>query len=289
MNNLKKIPLIENLRSLSDNYQGYILDLWGTVHNGIAPYEGVIETLQRLKSQGKHIVFLSNAPRRSHVVKEQLTRFDITPSLYDGLVTSGEIAYQLMQNKENASFPQLGRHMLMIGGLHDLDLYDGLDVELVTDVDKADFVLNTGPDQKRGVMSIEPYILQLKQCLERELPMICPNPDRVVVKGQQRQICAGALADYYRKHGGKVVEVGKPFPLVYDATMKLLKTDVQNTLAIGDSLATDITGAYRYGIDSLWLLGGIHQDLLQENEAGLLRACQQANVRPKAVMQTLRW
>ena len=67
---MPKIPFLTGLSEIAERYDGLILDLWGVMHDGQAPFPGVIECLTRLKSGGKRIVVLSNAPRRAHLVEE---------------------------------------------------------------------------------------------------------------------------------------------------------------------------------------------------------------------------
>ena len=70
--------------------------------------------------------------------------------------------------------------------------------------------------------------------------MICSNPDKVVVRGEKFMICAGLLAEFYEKIGGKVEYFGKPYPLIYTQSVE---TKNKNILCIGDNLNTDIRGA----------------------------------------------
>jgi ribonucleotide monophosphatase NagD (HAD superfamily) len=60
--------------------------------------------------------------------------------------------------------------------------------------------------------------------------------------------------------GGMVRHIGKPDPAIYRPVQAMLDTSAKRTLAIGDSLATDIAGAAAAGVDSCWVLGGIHAD-----------------------------
>ena len=62
------IPLIRGLRELAPDYDALIVDLWGVIHGGVEPYPGVLETLAALRTAGKPIGLLSNAPRRSQAV-----------------------------------------------------------------------------------------------------------------------------------------------------------------------------------------------------------------------------
>ena len=59
------IPIHDGLSTLSDRYDAFILDLWGTIHDGYRPLPGAVECLDRLCRAGKRILILSNAPRRA--------------------------------------------------------------------------------------------------------------------------------------------------------------------------------------------------------------------------------
>ena len=107
-------------------------------------------------------------------------------------------------------------------------------------------------------MDPEPYRPALEAAAAHRLPMVCVNPDRHVMVGTDRLICAGALADIYLELGGSVFEVGKPDPAVYDPVMEMLGlTDRARVLAIGDTPHTDLAGAQAAGIDALWAMTGL--------------------------------
>ena len=67
------MKILDGIAPLADRYDGFVLDLWGVVHDGRRPYPGVADALAALKARGKRVAFLSNAPRRSHVVDALLT------------------------------------------------------------------------------------------------------------------------------------------------------------------------------------------------------------------------
>src|SRR3954454_21585432 len=56
---------VSGMREIADHYDGFILDVWGVLHNGIAPFPGVIDCLERLGGAGKPLCVLSNAPPRA--------------------------------------------------------------------------------------------------------------------------------------------------------------------------------------------------------------------------------
>ncbi len=46
------VHFLSGMRELADNYDGFILDLWGVVHNGVAPYDGALECMDNLRQSG---------------------------------------------------------------------------------------------------------------------------------------------------------------------------------------------------------------------------------------------
>ena len=59
------LRILSGLGEISSDYDGFILDLWGVLHDGSHPFPGAVEALTRLKAAGKRTVVLSNAPRRA--------------------------------------------------------------------------------------------------------------------------------------------------------------------------------------------------------------------------------
>ena len=282
--------ILDGIATLADRYDGFILDLWGVVHNGRTPYPGVAPALAKLRARGKGVAFLSNAPRRSHVVDTLLTGMGLDRGLWDAIITSGELAWRALRDREALGY---GRRALHIGPERDLSTIEDLDIELVADPAAADWVLNTGPDPERGNGAVEPYSPMLESCAARGLPMYCVNPDRFVMVGENRVICAGALADLYVQLGGPVArEIGKPDPAVYTPVLEALGIhDVARVVAIGDSPHTDLAGAQAAGIDAVWALTGLaaHAHGAAPDPARLAEVAAEEGVRPIAALSALRW
>jgi HAD superfamily hydrolase (TIGR01459 family) len=286
------VEILDGIAPVADRYDGFVLDLWGVVHDGQRPYPGVPETLAELKKRGKRVVFLTNAPRRSWAVQILLDRMGLDRALYDGVMSSGEIAWRLMKRRDHPFFAGLGRRALHIGPERDLSVAEEGAAELVADAAEADFVLNTGPDPERGVHDAEPYRPALEAAFARELPMLCVNPDRHVMVGEERLICAGALADIYLAMGGAVLEVGKPDPSVYDPVLEALGlSDRSRVLAIGDTPHTDLAGAQAAGLDALWALTGLAAFAHGDSPAAetLREVALAEGVDPIAAVRGLRW
>ena len=251
------VRLIDGMRVLAPKYNGFILDLWGVVHDGTAPFPGVLDCMERLLGAGKRLVLLSNAPRRSDDVVRRIARIGVPERLYHGVMSSGEEAWRSLKHRNEPFYAALGSRCLQIGSDRDLEMREGLNLTFVDTPAEADFILNTGPAEWED--TIETYAPVFRTALAQGLPMVCANPDLVVIHDGKPALCAGALAEEYERLGGRVRWHGKPYPSVYDSCLGLLGiSDKRRILAIGDSLRTDIAGAAGAAIDSLLIAGGVH-------------------------------
>ncbi|TVQ36226.1 MAG: TIGR01459 family HAD-type hydrolase [Geminicoccaceae bacterium] len=242
---------IEGLRPLADTVDAFVLDLWGVVHGGQAPFPGVVETLQALRAAGKPIAFVTNAPVRAHHVAAHLRSMGLGEA-YDALVTSGEATY------ERLSEAYAGGRYLPVGPSWAKLLHDELPLTAAGDVAEADVLLVVGLDEQRP--EPEQYDAELQAARARDLPLICANPDRViVVQDGTYSWCAGALADRYVALGGRVEWMGKPDPAIFARAAGMVGvTDPSRVAVVGDGLPTDIAGANAYGAKSVLITRGIH-------------------------------
>ena len=283
--------MTQKFRGLSDIahlYDGFIIDLWGVVHDGVTPYPGALECLRNLAN--RKTLLLSNAPRRSASAQTMLRRLGIEESLYTHILTSGEATWLALRDRTDPWFARLGSRVYHLGPQRDRNVLDGLGLTLAADPQNGDFVVNTGPDDdSQDPRDLATFIPELQACLAAKLPMICANPDLVVHRAGVRILCAGALAQYYEQQGGDLVSLGKPDPAIYRMALATLDLPPTRVLAIGDSLHTDIAGAAQAGIDSYWVLGGIHWDALSTDTAAAPALAAQSGLSPKFALERLVW
>ena len=282
----EKTPV--RLGQIAGDYDAFIIDLWGVVHDGVTPYAGAMACLQNLV--GRKTLLLSNAPRRSASAQILLRRLGVTDNLYASILTSGEAAWLALRDRTDPWFSRLGRRVYHLGPQRDRNVLEGLSLEVVGTPAEADFVLNTGPDDdSKDPRELATFMPELEACLRAALPMICANPDRVVMRAGARILCAGALAEKYQAMGGDVFSLGKPDPAIYRMALTILDTAPSRVLAIGDSLHTDIAGAAGAGIDSFWVLGGIHWDELGQGRERAGAAAAALGLAPNFVAPRLEW
>jgi HAD superfamily hydrolase (TIGR01459 family) len=277
----------EGLAEVADLYDGFIIDLWGVIHDGVAPYPGALDCLARLG--GKPVLLLSNAPRRAWAARQGLRTLGVEDHFYTDILTSGEATWLALRDRADPWFARLGRRVYHLGPERDLSVLEGLSLSLVDHPSQADFLLNTGPDDQRESQGIASFVPELEACLHRRLPMICANPDLEIVRGGVRILCAGALAEYYEQRGGDVRSVGKPDPAIYEMAESVLGVPRCRVLAVGDSLRTDIAGAARAGIDCVWVLGGLHASMLGGGWEVVEATAADAGLDPLGAVQSLAW
>lgn len=253
--------IVPGLAEVADRYDAFILDLWGTIHDGVKPLPGAVDCLYALKAAGKRMLILSNAPRRIQAVVDRMDAIGIPRDAYDDVLSSGEAAWLALHHRADVWHAALGRRCFLIGEAGDESVLQDQDLTEVDDLAAADFVVAVGLF-KRGD-TLADYEALLTDMAARGLPMICANPDLEVMRGEKRELCAGTLAARFEALGGEVHYQGKPHPPIY--TLSFARLGVrgpERILAVGDSLRTDVAGADAVGMDSLFVASGLMADEL---------------------------
>jgi len=279
---------LAGLAALARDTDVFILDLWGVVHGGVRPFTGVVETLAAIRAAGKPVVFVSNAPVRAHHVAGQLAAMGLGEA-YDALLTSGEVTWtHVTANYTGAAYYGIGPHWARL-------LHRDLAHRRVERLYDAGFLLVVGLDDDRP--EPDAYAPELRTAQALGLPLVCANPDRViVVQDGTYSWCAGALAEAYAGMGGRVDWLGKPDPAIFaDAAAAVGVHDPGRVVVVGDGLPTDIQGANAYGAKSVLITRGIHaRDLgidagAEADGAAVARLADRHGARPDYVMATLAW
>jgi HAD superfamily hydrolase (TIGR01459 family) len=275
--------ILSGLADIAEDYDALVCDVWGVLHNGHEANEQAVYALRQFHDGGGRIVLLSNAPRPKADLEAQFEKYGIPPDCYDEIVTSG-IATRLDLEARSKDKPL---RMFHLGPERDRGIFQGLNVE-IADIDTADIVLNSGLFND-DAETPDDYKVRLEVMKDRELLMLCANPDHVVQRGGKLIWCAGALADAYEKIGGAVIYYGKPKPEIYDLVRASLP-GAERPLAIGDGMQTDIKGANAAGIDALFIADGIHgEDVGDMSPGHLAKLFAQAGVHVRAAMRALVW
>ncbi len=284
------IAITQHLSEIAPHYDVLLCDVWGVVHNGVAPYPQACDALKRTRDGGATVILITNSPRPSEQVARQMERLTVPPGTYDAIVSSGDVTRAEIRARPGKSFFHLGPE-------RDSSIFSAVEQRFAP-LDEADYVICTGLLNDE-VETPDDYRAQLEAMLKRKLLMVCGNPDVVVERGDKMIYCAGAIADLYRTMGGDVIYAGKPYRSIYDLALaqaekaRAKKTPPNRVLAIGDSIRTDLTGAHAVGADFLFVTSGIHAEQFGGRERpdtkALEAAFAEAGAQPKAVMRQLVW
>jgi len=280
------IEIVSSIAPLALGKKAWFVDIWGVMHNGVAPFESAVAACRRFREDEGIVVLVSNAPRPHTAVAAQLDKIGVARDAYDAIVSSGDTSRGLIAGLD-------GKRVYHLGPERDLPLYEGLGVTL-GDVAAAQTIVCTGlfDDEKDAPRD---YLKTLTALAARGVPMICANPDLAVERAGRIIPCAGAVAALYEQLGGRVDYAGKPHLPIYTATFALVErlagraVAKSEILAIGDGVKTDIAGAALAGIASVYIASNVHLGGAAMDGAALEAMFPESAGRPVAAMAALAW
>ncbi len=267
--------VIATFSEISCKYDAVICDLWGCLHNGVESFPEALKALEKFKASDGKVVLVTNAPRPIANVENQIAKLGIKDFHYDMLLTSGELTSNYIKNiSEN--------HLKIfhIGGKRHHSIYKDMihEKKISIEIDNiahADLIVCTEPfDPAKDQLS--DYSNTLEIGIDKDLTLLCANPDLVVDVGDKREMCAGSIASMYEGMGGRVIYFGKPHKNIYKEVYSFLNKFSDSTeksiLCIGDGLTTDIKGANNEKLHSLLVVGGLlkKKHLIEEKNNTIL-------------------
>jgi HAD superfamily hydrolase (TIGR01459 family) len=251
---------IYNFDDIYEDYDLFFIDIWGVVHDGITPYPGTINRLNKLLKE-KDLSFLSNAPRPNIVVSKKLNEFGLNISS-EQVITSGDLKREYLKK-----IIQQEKTIYHLGEDRNQDILAGLNVKTSHDIKHADYLLlSLYLDEHEDLNQFDELFCE---AINKGIPILCANPDTTVRSNSYMRYCAGYFAEKIEEMGGKVEYFGKPHKNIYDfARIKMTKNIADDKiLMIGDTIDKDIVGARNAGIHSTLVLTGNTSALLRDHEA----------------------
>jgi HAD superfamily hydrolase (TIGR01459 family) len=275
---------IVGLRDIAGQFDLYLVDQYGVLHDGVAAYPGAIDGLARLESSGKVIV-LTNSGKGASENQARLAALGFTGSNLHAVVSSGQVGLQLVRSGALGPSFAIGADACVIGRHGDSYAFSSDDFRLVSRPQDAAFLVFAGSDAPRS--SLDTYRSMLMRAAQAGVPAICVNPDFTMIRDGQLVPAPGAIAKIYKDLGGQVEYVGKPHRAIFQHALTTAATDVDaRVVMIGDSPEHDVFGAKAMGLSILLVRTGIHQDLA---EPRLLRLCTACGARPDFLAAAFRW
>ncbi len=259
--------------ALVERYDGYLVDLDGVLWTGSKIFPEAVQAINRLRSLGKAIMFLTNNSTRSR-------------SQYVERLKSIGVDWVEERHVVNSGYATSKYLVERFGRLHTFPVGDtGLCVELVlqghTLVSQADCW--TGRVDA-VVVGMDPGITYWKigaaaAAIRKGAMFVATNPDKTFPTERGLMPGAGTILAALEASSGRgpEINIGKPHRPIFEVALKALGVEQERVLVVGDRLDTDVVGANAIGLDSALVLTGV------ATEEDLKRAQE----RPTYVLRTL--
>lgn len=273
---------LSGIRDLAERFDVFILDQFGVLHDGAAPYPGAVETLVRLKQASKRTLLLSNSGKRSAPNETRLVKLGFVPGSWDHFLSSGEVAWQSLRRQLADG---TGLRCLLIARDGDRSAVDGLPLTLVETGEEADIVLLSASEGDR--FDLDHYRRLLEPAAARGIRCLCTNPDKIMLTSVGPRFGAGRIAELYAELGGEVTWIGKPFPEIYAAALDMLgNPDPARVVCVGDSIEHDISGGHGAGLRTALVMTGVLETSSQAEREKLFA---EHGATPDFLVRTFAW
>ncbi|SED16888.1 Haloacid Dehalogenase Superfamily Class (subfamily) IIA [Nocardioides exalbidus] len=238
--------LAESTAPIVEAHDLVMFDLDGVVYVGSEAIEGVAGRVERIRTSGRHVAFVTNnASRTPAQVAEKLVGVGVSATEAD-VVTSAQAAARLLAEAHGPD-----AKILLLGGegLRVALLEAGL--EPVTDPEGAVAVASGyGPDVRwRDIMRVSTLVRD-------GLPYVASNTDMTIPTPYGLAPGHGVLVQTISGFAGVTPTVaGKPEKPLMEETV--LRVGGDRPIMVGDRLDTDIEGAHAIDVPSLLVLTGV--------------------------------
>lgn len=252
---------ISGLRDIAQDFDAMLIDQFGVLHDGQKLYPGAGEVMAELHRLDIPVIVMTNSGKRAAPNIERVVKMGVPRAQFVDCVSSGEVAYQLLNVKRAFLIGKQGEDY-------------GFDpIAFVDDPKDAEVMLILGSNAP--ATSLADY----EELFEgMTLPAICCNPDKLMLTSKGLQPAPGAIASVYERQGGHVTWIGKPYVGIYQYALSKLGNPTR-VLCIGDSAEHDVAGGRGAGLSTLLVQQGVSADVAETD----------LHPRPDFLMQAFRW
>ena len=277
---------LENIASVLGRYETFLLDcdgvLWtNAISKAGGKFEGVKESIEKLRSMGKHLIFMSNNPRNTlETFQDKFKNLCGFTAADDDIVLINDALVSYLRDEKGVK----GK-VYMFGSTQTLKALEGAGYSIVE--------FGQDPEPPVGDMNTGiPRLMQLK--LEENVGAVVISNDgyfdynklfkaanylcgpecaflatsdepRVFfdVPGGRKvlPITGSMLASVEAACGRKADIIGKPSPFYLRYAKKLYpKLDPTRTVMVGDMMVSDVAFAANCGLDSILVCTGVDNE-----------------------------
>jgi glycerol-1-phosphatase len=255
------------------HYDVALLDLDGVVYVGLDAVRGIPAALDRCRSAGMRLGFVTNnASRTPNEVAAHLTELGVHAGP-DDVITSSQAAASVVRERFGP-----GARVLPIGGPGVAAALSAAGLTVVHRAEDAPAAVVQGYGREVGWAELAEAVVAVRGGARH----VATNTDATIPSPRGPLPGNGALVGVVATVTGQAPLVaGKPDPAMHAECVR--RTGARRPLVVGDRLDTDIEGARRAGADSLLVFTGVtdpaalltaaperRPDLLAPDAAGLL-------------------
>jgi 4-nitrophenyl phosphatase len=226
-------------------YQGYLIDLDGTMYRGTEVIKEAAEFVRKLNELNLPYLFVTNnSSRTPGQVAEKLSGFGIETEEKQVFTTSQATANYIYEQKNDASVYVIGEE-----GILTAIKEKGLSFE----DEKADFVV-IGIDH---AISYEKFAVACL-AIRNGATFVSTNADIAIPTERGLMPGNGSLTSVLTvSTQTEPIFIGKPESIIMEQALKVLGTKKEDTLMVGDYYDTDIMAGMNAGIDTLLVHTGV--------------------------------
>lgn len=225
----------------------YLIDLDGTMYRGNANIDGAREFIAFCLKTNQPFYFLTNNASRTRA--QNVAHME---NLGFQGICEKHFFTSAMAAAIYAKKLKIGHRAAYIGmdGLKEALLENGF--ELVES--EADFVF-IGLDKTADYAK---YSKMLKLCLNGA-KLIGTNDDRRLATGTGYDVGNGAVVKMFEYASEQTSpQIGKPYPVILEEALETFHLQKEEVILIGDNLETDIALGVNHGVETILVLGGVH-------------------------------
>jgi HAD superfamily hydrolase (TIGR01457 family) len=238
-------------------FSGYIFDLDGTIYRGEKLIPGARETIERLRSLSKKVVYLSNKPLQTREdYASKLTRMGIVTQPDEVINSSLVMARWLSREAPGALIYVIG------------------EIPLIEELVRAGFRISEKAGEIQYVIASFDRTFDYRklnialQAIKKGARFIATNPDRTCpVEGGEIPDCAAVIGAVEGTTGMKVEAiVGKPSDIMIRVAVDSVSLGAQDCILVGDRLETDMVMGKKAGMATALVLTGVtNREILKKS------------------------
>jgi len=229
-----------------------LADLDGVIYRGPSAIQHAVESMNAIDPSIRVGYITNNASRTDVTVAKHLASLGLTVEPRE-VVTSSQAAVRLLVELVPA-----GSTILVVGG-------DGL----TSEVERAGFTVTRSAEDdpaavvqgfapEVGWLQLAEAAFALKPSATAEIPWVATNTDWTIPQARGTAPGNGTLVSAVHTAVGRLpIVAGKPEVAIFEEAFTRFGS--RDAIMIGDRLDTDILGANRAGIRSIFVLTGIDQ------------------------------